>query len=295
MVLDSQVLNGIQGCMYRYNLSFVRNLTATEKSEPLESGDLLHTVFKVYYLLKIKRPDLHHDRATEVALDFGRAYSGTLTQATDSSDEVLHHASEYFNFYENDSLIPKHVEQSFSIVLYENEEEDFRVVYQGVVDLIAEYTQNGRSYEVGIDHKSTRRNSDPSYLALSNQFRGYYKSLNLDEFLVNKVGFQKTLKPKDRFLRHWLSFNAGALDEWVKNTVWWAQHLAFCTDNDTYPQNFTSCDKFFGCKFREACSSSPGEEREFILDRDFITKEKWDPHTKDKGIDEHIEKVIKGA
>ena len=136
-------MNGIQGCMYKYNLSFVRNLTATEKSEPLESGDLLHTVFKVYYLLKIKRPDLHHDRTTEVALDFGRAYSGTLTQATDSSDEVLHHASEYFNFYEDDSLIPKHVEQSFSIILHEDKEEDFRVVYQGVVDLIAEYIQNG--------------------------------------------------------------------------------------------------------------------------------------------------------
>ena len=295
IVLDSQVLNGIQDCMYKYNLSYVRNLTSAEKSVPLESGDLLHTIFKVYYLLKIKRPDLHHNETTKVSLDFGRSYSGTLTQATDSSDEVLHHASEYFNFYEDDSLIPKHVEQSFSIVLHEDKDEDFRVVYQGVVDLVAEYIQNGVSYEVGIDHKSTRRNSDPSYLALSNQFRGYFKSLNLDEFLVNKVGFQKTLKPKDRFLRHWLSFDAGVLDEWVKNTVWWAQHLSFCSDNDTYPQNFTSCDKFFGCKFREVCSTRPGEEREFILKRDFITKEEWNPHKKDEGIDEHIEKVIKEA
>ena len=295
MILDSQTLNGIQECAYKYNLSFIRNLTTKEKSEPIESGDLLHTVLKLYYLLKIRRPDLNHDKVSEVSLNFGRAYSGTLTQATDSSDEVLYHTSDYFSFYEGDALVPKYVEQPFSIILYENVEDDFRVIYQGVVDLIADYTQNGKSYEVGIDHKSTRRNSDPSFLALSNQFRGYYKSLNLDEFIVNKVGFQKTLKPKDRFLRHWLSFNAGVLDEWVRNTVWWAQHLAFCTDTNTFPQNLTSCDKFFGCKFREVCSNCPGGEREFIINQDFITKESWDPHKKDEGINEHIEETIKGA
>ena len=295
IILDSQVLNGIQNCMYKYNLSFIRNLSTAEKSEPIESGDLLHTIFKLYYLLKINRPDLHHDKIVDLSITFGNSYSGTLTQATDSSDAVLKHAADYFSFYEGDALIPKYVEQSFSVVLYENKEEDFRIVYQGVVDLIAEYIQNGKSYEIGIDHKSTRRNSDPSFLALSNQFRGYYKSLNLDEFLVNKVGFQKTLKPKDRFLRHWLSFNPGVLDEWVSNTVWWAQHLAFCIDNNTYPQNYTSCDKFGGCHFRETCSSCPGEEREFVIQRDFITRKGWNPHEKDAGIDEHIQAIIKEA
>ena len=156
---------------------------------------------KYIIYLKIKRPDLHHDRMVEVSLDFGNSYSGTLTQATDSSDLVLHHAAEYFSFYEHDALIPKNVEQSFSVVLYENEEEDFRVViYQGVVDLIAEYIQNGKSYEVGIDHKSTRRNSDPSlFLLFLISFGVILSLLILMNSLLIKLDFKKPSNQKIDF------------------------------------------------------------------------------------------------
>jgi hypothetical protein len=291
LVMDSQVLNGIQKCAYFYNLSFNEHWTPGYKAEALESGDLLHTIMKVHYLLKIHRPDLNYARNCEISIAFGRQHAISLNQELETSEEVIHHTSEYLKFREGDFWIPKQVERPFAKVLYESEEDDLRIVYEGVVDLVAD-TQAG---ETVVDHKSSRRNTDPTSLPLSNQFKGYAWALGINNVVINKIGFQKTLPPKDKFVRHPISYSQEILDEWVANSVFWGKMLAFYLETETFPQNFTSCDKYSGCIFCKACLTEKGDAREWILDQEFHKGEAWNPHTRDKEQDEKIKHLLETA
>lgn len=288
--MDSQTLNSVQNCAYKYQLGFMRRLQAEEKAEALESGDLLHTIFKAFYTLRIKRPDLSYERTIELSIVIGNEHALTLNQSDESNDEVIFNCIEYFKFTKGEFWIPKHVEQPFAKVLYESEEEDLRIVYQGIVDLIVDAKEG----ECGVDHKSSRRNTNPYGLALSNQFQGYCWALGLDDFVVNKVGFQKTLAPKDRFTRHHIAYSKDMLDSWVKNTIFWGQQLAFYLENDTFPQNFTSCDKYSGCIFQNACMTD-GYSREFVLQNDYKVGKEWNPQIRDVEFDARLERLVKEA
>ena len=303
IVLDSQMLNALSSCGYRFNLSFIQRLMQrTEGADPakvalLESGDLLHAIFKVFYTLRIQRPDLAYSRCIDLACNFGRAYALRLNQTFDESEEILFHAVEYFKFYEGEIWVPKHVEMPFAVKLYESEEDNLRIVYDGIIDLVVD-TPGGL---LGVDHKKSGRKLDGSSLALANQFKGYVWALGIRQFVVNEVGVQKSKKPVDRFLRHTLLYTDEIIEEWRKNVIYRAQELAFFLKNNTWPQNFASCKMTpdgqyqIACNYQEICKTDPGKTREFVKAEFYTEKPEWSPQTRDVEIDEIMSELVKSA
>lgn len=292
IVMDSQLLNSIQLCGYRTDLYFNKNLRPNYKAEALENGDLLHLVFKIFYTLRLSRPDLPYGRCVDLAVRLGREHAVLkLAQDVENSEETIFHCVEYFKHYEGEFWRPLYVEKPFAKIIYESEEDNLRVIYEGIIDLGVD-TMAG---EAIVDHKSSRRNSDSTYLGLSNQFKGYSYTLECPNIIINKVGFQKTVKPADRFIRIPISYDDSTLQEWANQTIWWAQQLAFYIETNTWPMNFTSCDKYSGCIFNKLCINEPGASREWLMNTEYIIGQKWNPQERDKELDEKITELLKVA
>src|SRR5204862_6305778 len=95
-----------------------------------------------------------------------------------------------------------------------------------------------------VDHKSSSRRGTPS--GLDNQFLGYCWALDVNNLVINKIGFQKTLKNEDKFERHVKSYSKELLDEWRVNSIRSAIEL-YCSMKDVSElakqKDYTSCGK----------------------------------------------------
>lgn len=292
--VDSQWVNNIQSCMYKTNLVFLQNMQPTQKAAPLERGSLMHDMLEVYYGLRGPRTfdtkiwqDLRESGIDVDGIMRAPVPSSTNTDALyvafckqvgywsaaqkdlagDVVDETIYQFSEYTQFYKNDPWIALAVEEVGSKVMYEDE--SLKIIYNFKIDLVA---QNG-SMVAPFDHKTGARRSEPT--SLSNQFIGYCFGLGLTNIVINKIGFQKTLKPSERFQRFPLAISVARITEWVDNTVWWIKMWDRCNSEGFYPKDFTSCDKYSGCMFRKICESDP-EARAWKLERDFFKGQIWD-------------------
>ena len=58
--------------------------------------------------------------------------------------------------------------------------------------------------------------------------------------------------------------------------MWWAAQLDFYMQTGTWPQNFTSCDKYGGCEFSPICEAVSLEAMEQIANIQFKVGEHWD-------------------
>jgi PD-(D/E)XK nuclease superfamily len=292
IVMDSQLLNSLQLCGYRTDLYFNKNYRPNFKAEALEKGDLLHLIFKVFYTLQIKRPDIDYLTAVELAVKWGREHAiMNLALDVDTAEETVFQCVEYFKHFQGEYWTPTHVERPFAKIIYENENENLRIIYEGIIDLMV----NTKVGEAIVDHKSASRNADSTYLGLSNQFKGYAYCMETTDVIINKVGFQKTLKPAERFKRIPISYEQATLDEWCQETIWWGQQLLFYIENNTWPMNHTSCDKYSGCIFNKACIHEPGESRNWMLQTEYIIGKKWSPQERDEEFDKKLNGLISGA
>jgi hypothetical protein len=184
-------------------------------------------------------------------------------------ESVVNAFREYAAFIANngwDNIIA--VEQSGSRIIYEDE--DIVILYQFKIDLIISL-QNCPVYP--IDHKSSKQRRNPQYL--SNQFMGYCWGLDVSNIGENKIGFQKTLKPEEKFQHHTLSYSAEMLEEWREWAIYWLKKYIVDCENDFYPPNYTSCDKYSGCIFQDICKASK-EVREMKLLQTFERRPTWD-------------------
>lgn len=277
IALDSQILNTVSMCARKVDLGFIKNWRPTEKAEALEKGDLMHRMLKHYYVArKNGRTDLHN--VIEEAVAIGRAATIEMDLNESTIDENIKQFTAYCHYYNQDGWEPLEVEQSFSRELYRREDtpelEGLSILYEGVIDLIAK-TPHGIFV---IDHKTASRRSSPT--RLSNQFMGYAWATGSHNVIVNRIGFQKTLKENERFQRLFLSYNDPLLIEWIQSATYWTEMLVSYIDSNYFPPNFTSCDKYAGCIFQEVCEAIP-EVREFKLQSRFYVGEPWSPHTKE--------------
>lgn len=273
ITVDSQVLNSIQECAYKTKLVFIDQVAPISKAEALESGDLVHTCLSEYYtLLKYKdrwvKNQVQHGNIVKICNDIGFWHARKLDLAVEIIEEDIFQFSEYCRFYQNDLWVPLAVEEVGTRIIYDSP--ILQVLYAYKVDLVAEHFQWG---VMPWDHKTSKRRSEHS--GLSNQFMGYTKMFGMTHFLVNKIGFQKTLKPEERFQRQILNYTEAVLEAWIDNSVWWFKFLEECIRTDNFPQNFTSCDKYNGCMFRPLCLTDPSV-RQWKIERDYIQGRSWD-------------------
>lgn len=284
--LDATILNTFMSCARKAKYSFIDNLRPPDKEEALERGDLIHKMLEVYYSLQLKNFEFNTEVWKEIlqsgikaptkndlsttrdfAISTGRYFSTKMTLPSEEVEESIYQFREYCNYFSHDSWSPLAVEEVGSKILFENEE--FKFIYNFKIDLIAE---QGRII-APFDHKTSRRRSEPS--SLSNQFIGYCYGLGLNNIVINKIGFQKSLTPAQRFNRYILTIDDVRIAEWVDNTISWCARIIEAKESDSWPMNLTSCDKYSGCIYASLCETDP-ESRLYKIERDFKVDKPWD-------------------
>ena len=307
VILDSQILTAIMNCPRLSDFRFNHNFISLEgKSNSLECGSIVHKFCEVYYGSMIKGMD------KEKAFGFGitaaelyiqgcpdctnfirsmeqpkpkcghhpNEYPGVTNTPKDSANyktgwqHVLDTCDQYAKFYVNDHWVPLEVETVKGEVLYEDDE--IRILWKAKLDLICDTNQG----IFPIDHKTMKQRRDT--LSLNNQFIGQCILMRTRNVFINKIGFQATLKPEEKFLRPPISYSAARLLEWQAETLpFYAKQLLMYAEIGHYPPQFGQCEgKYGNCPFIDVCQSDPGM-REEELKLHFTVGPTWNPTNED--------------
>ena len=285
VIMDSQILSTLQACERLTDFRFNHNLQPiTGKGNSLEAGWLMHKYLEAYYR-SIKegiRGQGAIDKAMakgEIAIREGMDGNGLENTPVENekhpngqlsrvgSAYVIDTFLQYCQFYKNESWTPLEVEKVLNKVIYEDD--TLRLMWKGKLDLITDTNQ-------GIypsDHKTMKQNRET--LTLNNQFMGQCVLTEARAVIINKVGWQSSLKAEEKFKRVILSYSTARLIEWMDIAVYYANYLVSLNEQDYWPPRFTHCDKFAGCIFRGVCESDPNMRNEEI-NLHFKVCEPWD-------------------
>lgn len=247
--LDSQILSAMSRCPRMAEYRFVQNLIRKEgENEKLLMGSAVHLGLEHYYLAQ--KDNLPFAERVERGLEKAYAFMEEKGLPSDKRDTVMNTLADYYKYRRDDRMIILEVEVPFSSPIYEGKDfqgEDIRILYEGKIDLIADEAGE----RVVIDHKTTSVNYDP--LDLRTQFLGYAWATGC-RVVVNRVGFQKTLKPEEKFRRFYMKYDQNLIHDFetyvISKALEWANHL----QDEFFPQNFASCDAKYGpCTYVNLC------------------------------------------
>lgn len=273
--LDSQILDAIQKCPFYTHLNFVRNFRPNKIIVPLERGDLGHTMLEVYYKLLQKGYEWNEavERATELGREKYQSLEGLDLQTSEWLVKTFH---QYAKYYQYDGIQIKGVEDSFSFIIYEDDE--LIVAYEGKIDLRCELPNVG---ETIFDHKF--RQIKAEYIGLDNQLIGYSIATNSDFVFVNEVGLQKSYEPEKKFRRIMVPVGSGVKERWLKNTVMWAKQLDHYIQSNVWPQAHTKTppqglSQCLSCQYNQICNSENDEEMVRKIEDYFRMGERWSAH-----------------
>ncbi len=301
VAMDATVLSSLMSCAQLTDYNFNENWTPKGgKSNSLECGSIVHTFMEYYYDALVKHV------AKNDAIDLGVAaaklyiagcpvckdlpidyigipscghklgdFIGIVNTPAKSEkytigyEHALDTCLQYLAFYRNDSWTPLVSEHTKGEVIFEDDE--VRVLWKAKFDLIIDTNQ----MIVPVDHKTMKQRRDS--LSLNNQFMGQCILTNSRNMIINKIGFQNSLKPSEKFERAMMSYSKARLEEWKNEIVpYWAKQMIKHSQTGVWPRNFTHCENKFGfCNFKEVCSSDKNMRPE-VLTLNFIKRRPWD-------------------
>lgn len=310
VVLDATVLTSIMACArlsdFRFNMSLQ---PMGGKSNSLECGSIVHKFLEVFY------GSLAKGMRREQALGFGFAmaelyikgcpdctdfipseelpkprcghrvndFPGVKNTPRDNQDKpkrlgwqyVLDTCDQYQRHYLNDHWVTLETEVVKGKVLYEDDE--VRILWKAKLDWTVDTNQG----IFPVDHKTMSQRRDTN--SMNNQFMGQCMIMGTRQVIINKIGFQASLKPDEKFVRTIVPYSAARLFEWQSETLpYYAKLLLMYAETGHWPPNFTNCEgKYGNCSFYEnVCSQDPGM-REENLKLHFIVGPTWNPTNDD--------------
>lgn len=284
---DSTSIGLAQTCMRKYYYTNILGIQPKRKSVHLLFGGIYASALENYYKWRAEGDDyelalrktvrlalgqswdkdrnlpLHFDDTKKTRANLIRTIVWYLEQFADESEEGIttHHL-------ENGSPA---CELSFSI------EVDDSLILCGHLDRVVSFA----SHLYVMDQKTSGGTIGPYYFNqfdTSNQMSLYtwagkavlhtpVRGVIIDAAQI-AVGFS-------RFERSITTRSKGQLDEWFDNTLETIKLAQQYAEEDHWPMNFTACDNYGGCPFRELCSRDPRIRPNFIKS-DFVEK-RWDP------------------
>lgn len=274
IILDATTLSNLMSCGrltdFRHNRDFVSN---DGKSVSLEMGSIIHAYLENYYggiINGLKRED-----AVGFGLAAATAYSQSSEVTNSSSEDIdlcMSTIDIYREYYKNEQWIPLEVEIVKQEVVYTDD--TIRIMWKAKLDLVADTNQG----IYPIDHKTMKQRRDSS--SLNNQFLGQCLLMKTRNVIINKIGFQKSLKPSERMSRPIISYSADRINEWQSTILpYWSYQMLSYAESGYWPPNWTHCENKFGfCQFKDVCEADRGM-RESVISMNFIVGEKWDPQS----------------
>lgn len=271
VIFDSQVLSSLMACPKMADYNFNQDLQSKGgKSVSLEMGSIVHTYLENKYIHLIngfKKAEAIAYGMT-AAIDYSKSEEVTNSTAADKQ-LAINTCIEYEDYYKNDLWRPLEVECVKGDVIYEDDK--IRVIWKAKFDLIADTGQ----LILPVDHKTMKQRRDS--INLNNQFTGQCVLMKTRQMIINKIGFQKSLKPQDKFTRVVINYTKDRLDEWTQEIV---PHYAYkyieYAESSHWPRNYTHCENKYGfCKYKTICEANRNM-REDIIQNEYVKGKKWD-------------------
>lgn len=313
IILDSQILSTLMSCPrladFRFNHNFI---SIGGKSNSLECGSIVHTFMEYYYkaiINGVKREQAFGFGITAAELyikgcagcaeftptsEFPKPPCGhkpyefpgvrNTPREPDTSNPrekyktgwqwALDTCDQYHLHYRNDHWVPLEIEVVKGEILYEDDE--IRVLWKAKLD--ATFDTNQGIFPT--DHKTMKQRRNT--ISMNNQFIGQCLIMKTRNVFINKVGFQKTLKPEEKFERKPISYSEARLLEWQGEILpYYSKLLLMYAETGHYPPNFNHCEgKYGNCAFLKVCESNP-DMREEEIKRAFIIGPEWNPTNDD--------------
>ena len=271
VIIDSQIFTTIMGCGrltdFRFNHHFV---SIKGKSKSLEMGSIVHTFLETFNKAIISGQ--FRSTAIDLALAAAKQYANSNevrnTSVTDR-DWAIKTCEMYIDFRKTDTWVPLEVEKVKGKVIYEDDE--VRILWKSKFDLIAD-TQHGI---LPVDYKSMSQRRDTH--SLNNQFTGQCVVQGTSKMIIEKIGFQTSLEPKDKFQRILMPFSADRIKEWQQEIVpYWVKIMLAYAESGYWPPNFTHCETKYGfCDFIKTCEADRILRASELRDS-FVVGEPWD-------------------
>ncbi len=280
IVLDMSSYDLFELCKARYNYRHnLLKVPQERKSKALDMGSLVHEGYEVYYK-ELQKGTHFNDRMQAC---YNRIYSYATTEDPNVEEQdlklVIGTVEQNLDYWRVDDEVLEilEVERAFAYVLYEDAE--VRIVLTGKIDLFCNIPKIGRSAGytgIPLDHKTYQREFEVP--RLSNQFMNYTFATQSNYLMVNRIGFQKTLKPEEKFKRPVVSYDPIMLEEWKQDVIQTVLHEYLdCVGRNFWKRNFTSCFKFNRkCEYYDICESSGAEAKAFKLETNYRLAEQWD-------------------
>lgn len=292
VILDATILSTLMACPRLADFRFNHNLVSINgKSNSLECGSLVHVFLEYFYKSLIG--GVKREQAIGFAFAAAELYIKGCPQCTDfiATEEipkpicghkpnefpgmqntpkesegyktgwhyVLDTCQQYVDFWRNDHWVPLEIECVKGEILYEDDE--IRIMWKAKFDYIGDTNQDILS----MDHKTMKQRRNTN--SMNNQFMGQCLLLKTRKVMINKVGFQSSLKPEEKFIRTPVNYTAERLFEWQSETLpYYAKLLLMYAETGHFPPNFTHCEGKYGdCAFYEnVCSGNPSMREENI-------------------------------
>lgn len=285
IVFDMSKYDLFRLCEARYNYRHNILIGKPGKPQQMERGTVCHAGNEVYY--QGLKDGLGYDAAVGMALSKIRE-AGVVT--TDLDNDIINRCvdvmEEYYDYWRiaDQSFEIIEVEQPFMFELFTNDE--VRILLTGKIDLI---TSDNKYQNEPMDHKTYDRSYEVGRMI--NQFKCYCVATGSNYLTVNKIGFQKTLKPHEKFLRPKLTYDRTILEEWKENVInVIMNHYLACVADNKWPMNETSCEKFNRrCEFYDICDASGLPAKNWKINSDYVKVEPWDVTKVMKKSSEQIE------
>jgi len=237
----------------------------------LDRGTIVHIGCEVYY--QALKNGMRYDEAVTAALSKIREAGVTASELEpEMIERTLDVMEEYFDYWRvaDQSFQIVDVEQPFIYLLYEDDE--VRIHLAGKIDLII---SDNKYTNLPYDHKSYDRKSEVH--RMTDQFKNYCYAIKSDYLIVNRIGFQKTLAPHEKFERIPLSYDPLVFEQWKINVIKNIFYYLTCVAENSWPMNETSCDKYNRkCEYFEPCDASGVEAKMYKLKANYIEIEPWD-------------------
>ena len=271
IVLDTTMLDTFCSCPEKFNLRFNKNKVTPVKAMPLDRGTIIHTGAEAYY----KELSESHNWVKAVdelvaAIKIDGVESDLDSDMVKRCVEVMLEWSSFWRS-KDESYEILATEEPFAYLLHEDE--NIKLTMIGKIDLL--FTDYPQYERCPMDHKGYDRSSNTRRFV--NQFCNYATATGSNYLIVDKIGFQTSLKPSEKFKRLPMCYDPLILEQWKQDVIKWAYIYLDCVLNNSYPRNMTSCDKYNrDCEYLEVCDASGNEAKIYKLEANFKTAEPWD-------------------